>query len=299
MDMQTSSMNVEIDAKVKQVVANIRNLPTPPIVFTQIQKVINKETASAADVSKILSEDPSMSAKVLKMTNSAFYGLPREIDSVQQAVMIIGFEAVKNLVLSASVLEMFKGNKINADFQERFWRHSLATAFGSRLVARKLKSRGIFDPEASFSAGLLHDIGKLVIACFLPDEFDEISEEIKSNPKTEDKDAEKVVLGYSHEQVGAALGANWNLSSTMIDAIAFHHHPENSGAERSLSYAVYLANYLAKEAFAVDYEERKIEKPDTKIMAYLDVTDDLLESIKENLREEYTNAETFVSIAGS
>lgn len=297
MDAQTSH-NVEIDAKVKQVVANIRNLPTPPIVFTQIQKVINRETASAADVSKILAEDPSMSAKVLKMTNSAFYGLPREIDSVQQAVMIIGFEAVKNLVLSASVLEMFKGNKIDSDFQERFWRHSLATAFGSRLIARKVKSRGAFDVEAAFSAGLLHDIGKLVIACFLPDEFKEIAEEVKRTPNTEDKDIEMAVLGYSHEQVGAALAVSWNLSSTMIDAIAFHHYPEKSGVEHSLSYAIYFANYLAKEAFAFDYEERQIEKPDPKIMAYLDVTDDLFGSFQETLLEEYTNAETFVSIAG-
>ena len=296
---EQTTHTVEIDARVKQVVANIRNLPSPPIVFTQIQKVINKETASAADVSKILAEDPSMSAKVLKMTNSAFYGLPREIDSVQQAVMIIGFEAVKNLVLSASVLEMFKGNKIDSDFQERFWRHSLATAFGSRLVARKVKSRGTFDAEAAFSAGLLHDIGKLVIACFLPDEFKEITNEIERNPESDDKDIETAVLGYSHEQVGAALVASWNLSATMIDAIAFHHYPQNSGVERSLSYAVYLANYLAKEAFAFDYEERKIEKPDPKIMAYLDVTDDLLTSFQEILREEYTNAETFVSIAGS
>lgn len=294
-----STDTVEIDPKVKQVVANIRNLPTPPIVFNQIQKVINRETASAADVSKILAEDPSMSAKVLKMTNSAFYGLPREIDSVQQAVMIIGFEAVKNLVLSASVLGMFKGNKIDTEFQERFWRHSLATAFGSRLVARKVKSRGTFDPEAAFSAGLLHDIGKLVIACFLPNDFGEITQEIDNNPDVQDYTAEMTVLGYSHAQVGAALGSCWNLSSTMIDAIAFHHSPEKSGIERSLSYAVYLANYLAKEAFAFDYEERVIEKPDPKIMAYLDVTDETLDSIKETLREEYTNAETFVAIAGA
>jgi len=298
MDMNTRDA-VVIDPKVKQVVANIRNLPTPPIVFNQIQKVINRETASAADVSKILAEDPSMSAKVLKMTNSAFYGLPREIDSVQQAVMIIGFEAVKNLVLSASVLGMFKGNKIDADFQERFWRHSLATAFGSRLVARKVKSRGIFDPEAAFSAGLLHDIGKLVIACFLPDEFSEITAEIKRNPELSDYATEIAVLGYSHAQVGAALGDCWNLSSTMIDAIAFHHLPEDSSVERSLSYAVYFANYLAKEAFAFDYEEREIEKPDPKIMAYLDVTDELLGSIQETLLEEYTNAATFVAIAGA
>lgn len=116
----------------RQVVSSIRNLPTPPIVFTQIQKVLNKETASAGDVANILAEDPSMSAKVLKLTNSAFYGLAREIDSVKQAVVIVGMDAIKNLVLSASVLEMFKGNSLSQEFQEKFWRHSLATGQGSR-----------------------------------------------------------------------------------------------------------------------------------------------------------------------
>lgn len=146
--------------RVKQVVAGIRNLPTPPIVFQQIQKVINNPSASAAQVAAILSEDPAMSVKVLKLTNSAFYGLPREIDSVKQAVVIVGMEAVRNLVLSASVLDMFKGKAIDQEYQEKFWRHSLATAFCCRSLAEALKTRGHVDPDSAFSAGLLHDIGR-------------------------------------------------------------------------------------------------------------------------------------------
>ena len=98
-----------VDNRVKQVVSNIRNLPTPPIVFQQIQKVLDDPNVSATQIAKILSEDPAMSVKVLKLTNSAFYGLSREVESVKQAVVIVGLEAVRNLVLSASVFDMFKG----------------------------------------------------------------------------------------------------------------------------------------------------------------------------------------------
>ncbi|MFQ5499158.1 MAG: HDOD domain-containing protein [Candidatus Zixiibacteriota bacterium] len=156
-----------IDNKVRQIIANIRNLPTPPIVFHQIQKVMNDPYVSAGQIASILSEDPAMSVKVLKLTNSAFYGLSREVDSVKQAVVIVGLEAIKNLVLSASVLEMFKGQDIDREFQEEFWRHSLATGFCGRILAKALTGKGRIDPDSAFSAGLLHDIGKMIFSCFL------------------------------------------------------------------------------------------------------------------------------------
>ncbi|HSG99006.1 MAG TPA: HDOD domain-containing protein, partial [candidate division Zixibacteria bacterium] len=286
-----------VDKKVQQVVANIRNLPTPPMVFTQIQKAINSETASANDVARILSEDPSMSAKVLKMTNSAFYGLAREIDSVQQAVLIIGFEAVKNLVLSASVMDMFKGNKIDPDFQDCFWRHSLATAMASRMFARSVKSRGAVDPEAAFSAGLLHDIGKLVVACFMPEEHNGIQAQMKLEPNEPDFVVEETALGYTHQRLGAALGVNWNLSRHLVDAIAYHHEPRESGDGDYLPHAIYFGNYIAKTAFADDFAGRVIAEPEPKLMAFMDVDSAKLESFVAALREEYSKAQTFLSMA--
>ncbi|UCC43460.1 MAG: HDOD domain-containing protein, partial [Candidatus Zixiibacteriota bacterium] len=165
-----------VDSKIRQIISNIRNLPTPPIVFHQIQKVINDPAVSAVQIASILSEDPAMSVKVLKLTNSAFYGLAREVESVKQAVVIVGMEAIKNLVLSASVLDMFKGDDFDREFQERFWRHSLAVGFCGRILAKKVRSRGIVDADAAFSAGLLHDVGKIVLCCFLKDEYKKFAE---------------------------------------------------------------------------------------------------------------------------
>ncbi len=297
-------MTVEIckdkqsQSRVEQVVSGIKNLPTPPIVFSQIQKVINKESSSAGDVAKILAEDPSMSAKVLKMTNSAFYGLSREIDSVKQAVMIIGFDAVKNLVLSASVMGMFSGSKIDPEFQERFWRHSLATALAGRLSAKTIRSRGMVDADTIFSAGLLHDIGKLVIGCFMEEEFFAIREILKGDESRDESSAELEVLGFSHEQIGGALAQFWNLSDGLVDAIAYHHAPEESQLESSMAYLVYVANFVANKSFASDLDVGRKDEMSPKVLAYLDITGETIEELSGGLISEYTHAETFMSMAG-
>jgi putative nucleotidyltransferase with HDIG domain len=289
---------VTIDNKVKRVVSNIRNLPTPPIVFHQIEKVINSPTASAAQVAAVLSEDPAMSVKVLKLTNSAFYGLSREVDSVKQAVVIVGLEAIKNLVLSASVLDMFKGKNLDQEYQEKFWRHSLATAVCSRILARALKSRGIVDPDAAFSAGLLHDIGKMVICCFLPDEYTLLKREREANPNELDYELEERVLGYNHAQIGGYLAVQWKLPLKLGDAVTYHHHPQLNDREDPLVYVVHIADYLAKKTFYNDADAFKIGALEPGVLEYMRVTEDDLAGHCESLRDEYLKAETFMQMAG-
>ncbi len=287
-----------IDNKIKQVVANIRNLPTPPVVFHQIQKVINDPKASAAHVAAILAEDPAMSVKVLKMTNSAFYGLAREVESVKQAVVIVGMEAVKNLVLSASVLDMFKGDHVDQEYQERFWRHSLATAAACRLLAKQVRSRGVVDPDSAFSAGLLHDVGKMVISCFLVEEYKKFQAARENDRTQTDVQLEQSVLGYTHGNVGEYLGVQWKLPQKLCDAVAYHHRPAECESQDPLVYIVYLADHLAKSTFFDRGEEHLVGELDTEITGWLQVTDEDLEKYTEMLREEYVKAETFMQMVG-
>jgi len=287
-----------VDNKVKRVVTNIRNLPTPPIVFHQIEKVINNPEVSAGQVAAVLSEDPAMSVKVLKLTNSAFYGLSREIDSVKQAVVIVGLEAIKNLVLSASVLDMFKGKNIDQEFQEKFWRHSLATAVCSRIVAQKARRRGLVDPESAFSAGLLHDIGKIVISCFLPKEYSLFKQERQINQSDLDYEIEEQVLDYNHAQIGGYLAAHWKLPGKLGDTVAFHHHPQLGKQEDPLVYIVHIGNYLAKKTFYNENEEYLVGSLESKVREYMQVSDEDLAEYSEVLREEYLKAETFMQMMG-
>jgi putative nucleotidyltransferase with HDIG domain len=287
-----------MDNKVIQVVSNIHNLPTPPIVFHQIQKVIKDPKVSAAQIASILSEDPAMSVKVLKLTNSAFYGLSREVESVKQAVVIVGMEAIKNLVLSASVLDMFKGKDIDQDFQEKFWRHSLATAFCGRILAKKLKSRGIVDADLSFSAGLLHDIGKIVLCCFLQNEYKKFKEARQADKQLQTFEVEDKVLGYNHSQIGALLAVQWKLPSKIGEAITYHHTPDKNINEDPTPYLICIANYIAKKTFYDKEESYLIGTLEPQIYSFMDFKPEDEEEYCELLRQEYLKSETFMQMVG-
>ena len=287
-----------IDNRIRQVVSNVRNLPTPPVVFHQIQKVINDPNASAARVAAILAEDPAMSVKVLKLTNSAFYGLAREVESVKQAVVIVGMEAVKNLVLSASVLDMFKSGNIDQESQERFWRHSLATAFCCRLLSRTMRSRGMVDQDSAFSAGLLHDVGKMVLTCFLPDEYKKFHAARQDDNASTDFEVEMRSLGYSHGHIGGFLGIEWQLPQKLCEAISHHHTPSESESGDPLIYLVHVADYVAKKTYYDRDQRYLVGEPDAEVLSYLGVGGDDLESFEEGLRGEYAKAETFMQMVG-
>ncbi|HUV30201.1 MAG TPA: HDOD domain-containing protein [Acidobacteriota bacterium] len=287
-----------IDNRVRQVISNIRNLPTPPIVFHQIQKVINDPHVSAAQIAGILSEDPAMSVKVLKLTNSAFYGLTREVESVKQAVVVVGMEAIKNLILSASVLDMFKGDEFDQEYQEKFWRHSLAVGFCARLLARKVRSRAVIDPDAGFSAGLLHDVGKNILCCFLRKEYEIFSEARAKDRESPTHEIEEQVLGYNHAQLGAVLAEQWKLPERLMQAIGYHHHPQLSENDDALAFYVHVANHLAKVTFYENEDRYLIGHLGAGVLDYLQIEEADMQAHCEALREEYLKAETFMKMVG-
>ncbi len=289
---------VAVQNKVKQVISNIRNLPTPPIVFNQIQNALSQPHISAGQIAAILSEDPAMSAKVLKLTNSAFYGLAREIESVKQAVVVIGLEAVRNLVLSASVMEMFSGDHIDPGYQEHYWRHSLATASASRILANNAKSKAMIESDAAFSAGLLHDIGKMVIACYLPNEFKQIVTKRQEQPTAPDFAIEEQVLGYTHAQIGGYLATQWKLPAKLCHAIIFHHRPELCPLDDLSPFIVNVANYIAKKTFYDDPEQHLVGTIEEPVLAKLGLTEHDLSQFAEQLRNDFFKSETFLQMAG-
>lgn len=288
---------VTIDNRVLRVVSNIHNLPTPPLVFYQIEKLINDPDVSAAKIASVLAEDPAMSAKVLKLTNSAFYGLAREVDSIKHAVTIIGLEAVRNLVLSASVLDMFKGTQTDSEYQEAFWQHSLATGLGSRIIARETHSHSMLDPDSAFSAGLLHDIGKLIICCYLPQEYLALKEAWEQSDDVTDLELEQRVLGYTHPEVGGCLASEWKLPRTLSEAISGHHVDRGPISDTHTADVVQVANFAAKRAYPDQQRQRTILPVSPQTLARLGMTSEDLEPLSETLMAEYEKAETFMQIA--
>ncbi len=297
----TTQTATGVEEKIARLIGGINNLPTPPIVFTQIQKVLSDPNTSAYNIASILQEDPAITAKVLKLTNSAYYGLSQTVESVKQAVVIIGMTAIRDLVLSASMFEAFSSDRLDKEFQDYFWRHSLATAFAARLLAHSLKPKALLDPEAGFSGGLLHDIGKMVISVYMTDEAAQIKSLKQENPKRYDYDIEEAVLGYNHTQIGALLAQHWNLPDKLVHTIKFHHLPHlRENQENTLPCLVNASNYLATSTFDIEPEgeqEESVEPIREETQKTLNLTSAELQVFMPRLREEYAKAETFMEMA--
>ncbi len=291
---------VSLEEKLKHRLSTISNLPSPPLVFTQITKVINDPKTSVKDVAAIMSEDAAMSAKVLRLSNSAFYGARSEITSIRQAILVLGLEAVKSLVLSSSVFDMFKSQKLDTEFQEAFWRHSLAAALAGRTLIKQHGSLARFDPEVAFSAGLLHDIGKLIICCFMPEDHKRIKQQLQMQ-RISDYQAEEAIIGYSHTLIGRMLAQNWKLPAAIQEAIEFHHFPVGlESDDGKYSCIIHVANYFAHLIFEKRIPE--IEgwfhlRPEVK--EQFSLTPETTEEISRLLLEEYSRSSTFMQMAMS
>ncbi len=286
-----------IESKMKLIIGKVHNLPTPPVVFEQVSRVINDPNTSAYDVARIISEDPALTAKILKLTNSSFYGIPRTVTNVMQAIVILGLEVVKSLVISASVFEMFsKKHKFDTQFIEQFWRHSLAAAFMARIIGRKGELPQVAEAEMSFSAGLLHDIGKLVIASELAESHQAIRAILETNREISVYEAEERVLGFSHAEIGAYLANKWNLPKRLCEAIGNHHSAEAVGSQKQTAL-IHLSNHLGHRMEEQGNLPRNTSPFFDSAWGMLDLSPGHEAGLLGLLQDDYLKAETFLNIA--
>ena len=222
---------------------NVENLPTLPAVVRQLQTLMANPHSSMAQVAAVITRDQAIAARVVRLINSAFYGMGGKVTSIQHAIVLLGLNTVKNLVTGVSVVKMFEGRQNAPLFdREKFWLHTFACALGARAIANDLKAA---EPEDFFLAGLLHDIGILVLDQFFHDEFNEIIR-TAIDERIEYVDAERKVIGISHQEVGGFVARKWDMPEILINAIHFHHNPtfaEGKGADAALIMsAVHLAD---------------------------------------------------------
>jgi len=206
----------------------IENLPTLPIMVQQIQKLINSPNSSMNQIGALISKDQAIAARVVRLVNSAFYGLGRKVSSIPQAIVVLGLNTVKNLVTGVSVIKMFEtADKESLFNRDMFWLHSFGSAMGARLLAKNL---GRSEPEDYFLAGLLHDIGILILDQFFHDEFLSILKYV-NNSNSDYYTAEQNVLGLTHCEVGAIVAEKWKIPDFLIHTIRYHHASVNQDPE--------------------------------------------------------------------
>ncbi len=246
-------------------IAQIESIPTLPTVALRVMEVTSDPQSSASDLMEIIGPDISLTTKILKIANSPFYGLTKEVSSLQHAVTVLGFKEIRNMVISTVAFESFKNFKQDDKFDiKRFWRHSFCCGLAAKIIAVELKSSS----NDLFVAGLVHDIGKLVMYIAFPAEFLKLVDMISPlKLKYTAFEAEKNVFEMIHDEVGMKLLKKWMFPENLVTAVGFHHHPLDADKKSLFPIIVHVADILAHvyEMQTEDEEDEEDESPDNEL----------------------------------
>jgi len=231
------------DSRLKALIARLETLPSQPALYTLVLSEIESPGSSARKVGEVIARDAGMTAKILQLVNSAFFGLARRIGSPQEAVTLLGYDTVKALVLTAKIFAQFDERRMSCLLGiEALWRHSLAAGLCARTIAAAENLSRKAQDEA-FTAGILHDVGKLVLAQNFPERYAEvISAAQASGCLLWELEAE--CFGASHAQLGAYLMGLWGMGKEMVDSIAYHHRSLRTTTVGQVPAMVYAANVI-------------------------------------------------------
>jgi len=236
-----------MNAALADVVRQIRDLPSLPAVVIELLSSMDNEELDMRALANKIALDQALTAKTLRLANSSFYGMSSKVTTIDQAISVLGFHSIRTLVTACAVTSSFSENDSKVDFRS-FWRHAVACAVCAKLLAEHLK----LNPAAGFTAGLLHDIGTLVLAKQLPEQYTRMLAHRAEHDCTIVV-AEHAVYGFDHAAAGAALCAYWKFPALIQEAVAQHHLVDGSGAP-SLALAVHAANTIVH---ALDLSEQE------------------------------------------
>jgi HD-like signal output (HDOD) protein len=267
---------------VEKAMAAIGDIATLPEITIKIIEIVESPDSTARDLHEVIKNDPALSVKILKVVNSAFYGLPGQVASVDRAIILLGLAAVKNIAIAASIARLFKGKRISQHFSAAdLWRHNVAVAVTAKALAKSSPHPCM--PDEVFVAGLIHDLGTLVERQAYPNEFAHVIDRCM----TEDIDfleCEREVIGADHQAFGAALTTRWKFPRHLRAAVGFHHNPEVLSAElRGIGSLIRVADIMCCQqqfGFYLTSRNREVEPAH---LEPLEITRDKAEEIRESL----------------
>lgn len=220
-------------------------LPSLPEIFLKVSNQLDDDESSAQDIGKTIANDPAISYKILTMVNSAYFGLPNEISSIPQSVSLLGRFRLKQVLIGALLGDVFKGLDSDYFSLHDFWAHSIRTAIIAKELA--VTSDYLDEPDTIFTAGLLHDVGKLILAAQMPEVFEEIGERTVTK-HIDIVQSEIDIIGLAHTEIGAALMLKWGFPDLIWVCVKNHHRADYSGPFYNAVHLIYLANQLSKHA---------------------------------------------------
>ncbi len=285
-----------VDAeKVEELLSQVKELPSLPTVVTKLLELLNNENVQVKHVADLIAADPAFSVKVLQLVNSPFYGLSKEISSVSQAVVILGFSTIRSLILGASVIEAFRGPGIHEGYfsPETFWPHCIGTAAGAFALAKLTETDR---PENAFSAGLLHGVGLLVLDQHLPSVMKDIQERVEVDGLSL-LEAEEEEIGVNHAWVGAKLLEFWSLPAEMVAAVRFHADVDQASSDsRRLAALVHLADIFSRTLGYGNAGEPGVPNMNEHALEILGLTPSSFSILLEPIDEEIQKASSFLEL---
>jgi HD-like signal output (HDOD) protein len=262
-------------------VENISTVPTVPSVLKQLSTIIENPKISLNEISHFVSKDPALTTKILQMVNSALYGFPGRISSVNHAVMLLGLNVVKGLLLSVSVFEIM--HKAMIGLRE----HSIGVAIASKVIAQK---KGLKEPEEVFVAGLLHDVGKVILILMYPDEYDKAVKESETL-SIAIFDAERNRFSETHAAVAGWLSEKWHFPRKLCDCLANHHRPQVSTLAPLETSIVHMADILVK-ARGIGYSgDNLVPELNPQAQGILNLTEEDLREVLKELEDSVEQTE--------
>ncbi len=225
-----------------QLLSKVKEMPPLPHSILQILDITKDENFSTQELAKVFERDPTLAVNMLKLANSSFYGFAGKISTISHAIVCLGLDTVRSIALTSSTQETLN-NKIPAYTLEKgmLWQHSICCATCARIIAKRI---GFKESEEAYIAGLLLDIGKIILSNFAEDQFIQIIEKSKNSRISFDK-AEQEVLGFDHPKIGGRMIKKWNLPPILVEAVQYHHRPEKAKIHKKITYIVHLADAIS------------------------------------------------------
>lgn len=230
-----------MDVHPRELKGIVQEIPTLPVIYQELFQMMQNPDVSVPQVAELISQDQALTAKILHLVNSAFYGYQNEIKTISRAVVVLGFQAVRSAALAISVFDYFDGEDSHQIDMSQFWKHSIACGSICKVLATEKR---INQQEEAFVVGLLHDTGKLIEKRYFSEDFDDLCEAAQEQHLTW-FDTEKALFQIHHATIGKAVFRAWNFPVSVVDAVQFHHNPDSSTKFPQLAALAHLADYMS------------------------------------------------------
>ncbi|BDI30315.1 HD family phosphohydrolase [Capsulimonas corticalis] len=295
-------MATTIETKLKQeallaVIANeLQDLPPLPAVIVRVMQTINDPRTSAQDLNRLISADQAITSKILRLVNSSYYGFPRKVSTVTDAVVILGFNTVRDLTTSIGAFNAFRARRGSTALdREMFWAHSIAVGVAAGVIGRqkKLSSKA---QEELFVGGLMHDIGKLFLDQFFPDQY-AIVLKLALAANISIWESEKKALGVGHALVSKRIAEKWNLPPTLTAMIALHHQPTSAGEHVQIAAVIHAADIVARRLALGNGGDRMIPTMAPEVEKWLGFGPQAWEAIDGETKRKFQDCQEFLKMA--